>query len=573
MSTGATATDWFVDGDATGSGNGTSWANAYRFLNDALLNQQLTEGDQILVGAASTSYAPTDASAPGPDRCAAFELEPRVGLYGGFAGGEVHVGQRKPTVNVTILSGEIGGPGATDNSVNVVRATGTEVDADSILDGFTIRDGNASPVFTLCPADLPETLQYRGGGILVADGASPSIRDCTLDSNAAERFGGGIAVQNADPVVQACRFYGNQVTTLEAGEPYERGGGGLYAENTESGHTLVVRCCEFRANESTGYGGAISLGGPPPPVIPPFTSYEIVNCLFAANEVEGLSALGAAVYLHGPHGGGAAGSIANCTFADHTDAGAIFENTLDTADEIRNCIFWNNEPPSIAAFLGVVVSDSVVPEGWPGGTNIITDDPLFVGGGDYHLQPSSPAIDVGATAFVPPDTFDADDDGVKDEENLPDLDLLQRVIGGVVDMGAYEFSLCDRRLDLDGDETVGFGDLLIVLAEWGPCPEPCVPLTCPADLDRSCAVDFGDLLLVLSGWCEGSQAMAALSGSCLTVEHWHQYVDTMMDPDVPRSVKANWDCWFDHHLRRCSESCDSWPCPGEDPFGDPCGRH
>jgi outer membrane protein assembly factor BamB len=52
--------------------------------------------------------------------------------------------------------------------------------------------------------------------------------------------------------------------------------------------------------------------------------------------------------------------------------------------------------------------------------------------------------------------------------------------------------------DLDGDGSVGFGDLLIVLASWGDCPAP--PAECPADLDGSGDVGFADLLLVLSNW-------------------------------------------------------------------------
>ena len=48
--------------------------------------------------------------------------------------------------------------------------------------------------------------------------------------------------------------------------------------------------------------------------------------------------------------------------------------------------------------------------------------------------------------------------------------------------------------DLDGDGTVGSGDLVILLAAWGPCD------ACPEDLDGDGTVDFGDLLQLLQAW-------------------------------------------------------------------------
>jgi hypothetical protein len=53
--------------------------------------------------------------------------------------------------------------------------------------------------------------------------------------------------------------------------------------------------------------------------------------------------------------------------------------------------------------------------------------------------------------------------------------------------------------DVDGDGTVGFADLLALLAAWGPCPEGCPP-TCAADFDDDCTVGFNDLLILLANW-------------------------------------------------------------------------
>ena len=49
--------------------------------------------------------------------------------------------------------------------------------------------------------------------------------------------------------------------------------------------------------------------------------------------------------------------------------------------------------------------------------------------------------------------------------------------------------------DVDGDDIVGIGDFLLVLAQWGPCPPDCF-----ADVDGDGEVGILDLLLVLADW-------------------------------------------------------------------------
>jgi hypothetical protein len=49
-------------------------------------------------------------------------------------------------------------------------------------------------------------------------------------------------------------------------------------------------------------------------------------------------------------------------------------------------------------------------------------------------------------------------------------------------------------MDFDGDQIVGFSDLIRVLAAWGPCAD------CPEDLDDDGTVGFADLLQILSNW-------------------------------------------------------------------------
>ena len=51
--------------------------------------------------------------------------------------------------------------------------------------------------------------------------------------------------------------------------------------------------------------------------------------------------------------------------------------------------------------------------------------------------------------------------------------------------------------DLNGDGSVGAVDLLILLANWGPCGD-CKD--CPADLHDDCTVGVSDLLILLANW-------------------------------------------------------------------------
>ena len=59
--------------------------------------------------------------------------------------------------------------------------------------------------------------------------------------------------------------------------------------------------------------------------------------------------------------------------------------------------------------------------------------------------------------------------------------------------------VCDDAIpgDIDGDGVVGASDLLLLLANWGPCGD-CKD--CPADLDGNCTVGASDLLILLANW-------------------------------------------------------------------------
>ena len=120
---GGETTLWYVDADATGTGDGKSWANAFTHPSPAM--NAATAGDQIWV--AEGSYAPTSADPAVP----VLQFKPDVAVFGGFEGSETNVDEADPENNATYLVGN-------SDVYHVV------VGADSaMLNGFTISGGEA----------------------------------------------------------------------------------------------------------------------------------------------------------------------------------------------------------------------------------------------------------------------------------------------------------------------------------------------------------------------------------------------------------------------------------------------
>ncbi len=155
--------DVFVDHTATGNNDGSSWANAFTDLQDAL-----ALGADHRVNIAEGTYYPTN----GTLRGISFEVSNQVRINGGYPNGG---GERDPAMYETILSGNIDGvSGYAGNSYHVVSVKNV---SGVILDGFTIRDGNADDASTFARA--------RGGGIYLKDAFDTRFINCTLKWNKA----------------------------------------------------------------------------------------------------------------------------------------------------------------------------------------------------------------------------------------------------------------------------------------------------------------------------------------------------------------------------------------------------
>lgn len=228
----------YVDIDAAGANNGSSWTDAFVDLQDGI--DLALSG--VEVWAAEGTYV------PGPNRTDSFLPKPGVRVCGGFTGVETIRQERDWNAHETILSGDIGTIGThTDNCYHVVRAEGSNPTA--LLDGVTITHGYANGSFT---DDQGGGIRARGGGVTLAN--------ATVFDNYASSTGGGV-MANSGGTVKAYNssFINNQCVGGH--------GGGYYASTASSGPQTLVNCV-FTGNYAWRGGGiAVESAGTTPVLV------------------------------------------------------------------------------------------------------------------------------------------------------------------------------------------------------------------------------------------------------------------------------------------------------------------
>lgn len=259
---------WYVRSDAPFGGDGTSWATAFRSVQQA-------------INAASSIYiicmSPEDAIWVKRGTyylSSQIDVNKVVLIYGGFNGTETSLNQRDWKNNETIIDGQ-----SNCRCFNIMSFCQ--------IDGFTIRNGMASsahgggiyidsdPIWCYLGYYLTpkirnctithNTSDYNGGGIYDNE-SDPDIFNCTFSHNTADIHGGGLYILRSDPTIENCTFSDNSADS----------GGGL--KNWESSPTIEK--CLFSGNHSTGAG---SWGGGA--ICTDYLSYgSITNCVFYNND-------------------------------------------------------------------------------------------------------------------------------------------------------------------------------------------------------------------------------------------------------------------------------------------------
>ena len=238
LASGGNNTIWYVDKEAGGSGSGTSWADAFMHLQDAL--DVASSGDQIWI--AEGTYVVNDRLDTSDPRDSSFRMLSGVEVYGGFQGTETSVDERNPSEYPVILSGDIDGDDSTaggdtsENAYHVVTFDGTF--SRPLIDGLHIVGGNADT----------KKSPY-GGGIYITnldDNSSvyPAINNCFVLNNEAE-IGGGIAIESGGADITR--------TIIARNKALARAGGIITAGE------LWLDNCLVTGNIAAGNVGAISI--------------------------------------------------------------------------------------------------------------------------------------------------------------------------------------------------------------------------------------------------------------------------------------------------------------------------
>jgi predicted outer membrane repeat protein len=483
----------YVDDDAVGAGDGSSWANAFNYLQDALITA--SAGDEIRI--AEGIYRPNQGLIPLPGRVprtpdkfgrsATFRLKAEVIIKGGFAGfGASDPNQRDPEIYRTILSGDLdendinvneprdlaNEPTRAENSHNVL--TIFEDDSNIILDGLIVTSAtkgglaniSGNPSISNC-VFMNNSNDDDGGAIVSIDG-STFLTNCKFISNFAAEHGGAIYSDYGNDVFVECSFVENSAldgtgivniegnlelesctfshnSTYSLSSANEEGGGAVFIVSKK----VVVKNCLFNENVAR-YGGAM---------VGIADALILERCVFTGNSAE----YGGAIYdlrggtitnsifaaNRGDKGGAVFGrcigpALINCTLSGNSaqNGNAIgwfpcYENPSFTMN-IRNCILrnggdeigkWEDELPDIS----IVYSD--IQGGWPGEGNIDID-PQFTDfeNGDFHLKSRAGRWDPNNQSWIVDDvTSPCIDTG---DPSSP-VAFEQFPNGGIINMGAY----------------------------------------------------------------------------------------------------------------------------------------
>ncbi|MDB4162189.1 hypothetical protein N9772_07470, partial [Bacteroidia bacterium] len=322
----------YVDAGATGTNAGSSWANAYVALQDAI--NASSPQDHIWI--AEGTYKPTLRST-GTAGTTTAEMRDQsfygllaIKLYGGFAGTETLLSERNSSANPVILSGNIGNLNDnTDNCYHVIIISGS----NATIDGLTITGGYADGTGNLNSVD-----RNKGGAIYQRNSGDIALNDVTITGNYASDKGGGIYggdngadIQLANSVISSnSATNGGGVFTTRGG--YNWSNVVFYQNTASTGGALTtvgglnIKQILFLNNSATTNGGAI------------YTSragMTLLNCNFIFNSA---AVIGGGIYYY-------SGASSQTTALKNTVFFGNMQSSTSTRSTTGADIYYLNSAP------------------------------------------------------------------------------------------------------------------------------------------------------------------------------------------------------------------------------------
>ena len=357
------STKLFVDSSlTTGAMDGSSWANAFTNLSEALDSARICGADTICV--AKGTYFPSDSLGlvPSVPQNVSFTLPSNLIFLGGFSPSEgiTEINDRAWTIYKTILSGDLMGNDSlsysspvdlddsldrADNARHIINQLELATDSLTLIDGFYFVRGNA---------EGSGFHDENGGGIILHD-SHPQISNCEFQYNAADDKGGAIYADSASTL----RLYNVRFVQNAS----DNDGGAIYTNGI-----ILVDTCRFDYNITKDDGGGIDGWVK--------STIFITNSTFINNESYD-SGGGVAFYgdsikvkqttfdfnISGDSGGGLYGflnelmTVDSCSFNDNysdNDGGGIAYHGIEVTDPTLKSITALNE-----AYSDLIITSSI----------------------------------------------------------------------------------------------------------------------------------------------------------------------------------------------------------------------